>query len=95
VRRVTPRELDKLVLGHKPKAATRAWTGQHAGMTLRRTGTASAGSSVGATTSFWDLGILTAGPVSGLLAIGPGYPAAFLAAAAGSCSDWGHGNDHA
>lgn len=51
-------------------------------MTLRRTDTVGAGTSVGATTSFWDLGILVAGPVSGLLATGPGYPAAFLAAAA-------------
>lgn len=51
-------------------------------MTLRRTGTVGAGTSVGATTSFWDLGILVAAPVSGLLAAGPGYPAAFLVAAA-------------
>ncbi len=51
-------------------------------MTLSRTETAGAGSSIGATTSFWDLGILAAGPVSGLLATGPGYSAAFFAAAA-------------
>ncbi len=43
-------------------------------MTLRRTGTVSAGTSVGATTSFWDLGILVAASVSGLLAAGPGTP---------------------
>lgn len=50
--------------------------------TLSRTGTAGAGSSIGATTSFWDLGILAAGPISGLLATGPGYSAAFFTAAA-------------
>lgn len=51
-------------------------------MTLPRTGTAGAGSSIGATTSFWDLGVLAAGPISGLLATGPGYAAAFFTAAA-------------
>lgn len=50
-------------------------------MTLRRTGPLQPGTSVGAMTSFWDLGILVAGPLSGALAAGLSYRAAFLTAA--------------
>jgi MFS family permease len=51
-------------------------------LTLGRTAPARAGAAVGAMTSFWDLGILAAGPVAGLIAAGPGYRAAFWIAAA-------------
>src|SRR3984885_8754070 len=40
-----------------------------------RASAARAGAAVGAMTSFWDLGILVAGPVSGLVAAGPGTQA--------------------
>jgi MFS family permease len=50
-------------------------------MTLRRTGPLRPGTSVGAMTAFWDLGILVAGPAAGLLATHLGYPTAFAAAA--------------
>ncbi len=51
-------------------------------LTLGRAEAARAGAAVGAMTSFWDLGILMAGPVSGLVAAGPGFRAAFWIAAA-------------
>ena len=38
---------------------------------------ASAAAAVGAMTSFWDLGILAAGPVAGLIAADAGFRAAF------------------
>ncbi|WP_433709593.1 MFS transporter [Nocardia sp. CA-084685] len=40
-----------------------------------------AGAAMGVMTSFWDIGILVAGPMSGLAAARSGYPAAFLSAA--------------
>ncbi len=51
-------------------------------LTLRRASASAAGAAMGAMTSFWDLGILIAGPVSGLIAAGSGFRAAFWAAAA-------------
>lgn len=51
-----------------------------AAMTLRRSRTETAGAAMGAMTSFWDLGILIAGPVSGAIAAGVSYHAAFAAA---------------
>ncbi|MFP5021857.1 MFS transporter [Pseudonocardia phyllosphaerae] len=50
--------------------------------TLTRTGGAGAGNAVATATSFWDLGILVAGPLSGLIAAGAGFSAMFAAAAA-------------
>lgn len=50
-------------------------------MTLARTTQVSAGGSVGATTSFWDLGLLVAGILGGVLADTFGYRSAFGAAA--------------
>jgi MFS family permease len=49
--------------------------------TLRRTGPLMPGAAVGTMTSFWDVGLLAAGPLGGLLARQVGYPAAFTAAA--------------
>lgn len=46
-------------------------------MTLHRAGGSGVGASVGVMTSFWDLGVLAAGPIGGLLAAGPGFRAAF------------------
>ncbi|NIH83897.1 MFS transporter [Amycolatopsis granulosa] len=46
-------------------------------LTLRNAGGLTTGTAVGAMTSFWDLGILVAGPVSGLIAATAGFPAAF------------------
>lgn len=51
-----------------------------AAMTLHRSRAETAGAAVGAMTSFWDLGILIAGPVSGAIAAGVSYHAAFAAA---------------
>jgi MFS family permease len=51
-------------------------------LTLHRSPDPGPGTSVGATTSFWDLGILIASPLSGLVAARAGYPAAFTIAAA-------------
>jgi MFS family permease len=53
-----------------------------AAMTLQRARSASAGAAVGAMTSFWDLGILIAGPLSGSIAAAAGYHAAFATAVA-------------
>ena len=50
-------------------------------MTLHRAGGSGVGASVGVMTSFWDLGLLAAGPISGLLAAGPGFRVAFVVAA--------------
>lgn len=63
-------------------------------MTLHRIGTlrpgAVVGAVVGAMTSFWDLGIMIAGPIGGFIAAEFGYPLAFLVAVAtaagSSCS---------
>lgn len=50
-------------------------------MTLARSGPLRPGASIGLTTSFWDLGILVAGPTTGLISAHVGDRAAFLAAA--------------
>jgi MFS family permease len=49
-------------------------------LTLERTGDGRAGTAVGATTSFWDVGILAAGPIGGLLSY-LGYQRPFAVAA--------------
>ena len=51
-------------------------------MTLHRTEARSPGLAVGAMTSMWDLGILAAGPLGGLIAAHLGYRQAFVVAAA-------------
>ncbi|MGW7695052.1 MFS transporter [Streptomyces asiaticus] len=50
-------------------------------LTLQRANARLPGAAMGAMTSLWDLGILVAGPVSGLLAGRAGYPTAFTVAA--------------
>ncbi|WP_427892676.1 MFS transporter [Kribbella sp. GL6] len=50
-------------------------------MTLDRTRGLPPGVSMGVMTSFWDLGVMAAGPLGGLIAERAGYPAAFLVAA--------------
>jgi MFS family permease len=50
-------------------------------LTLRQAAPTAAGAAVGAMTSFWDLGILVAGPVGGLIATSYGFRAAFWTAA--------------
>lgn len=47
-----------------------------------RTSPLTPGTSVGAMTSFWDLGIMIAGPLSGVVATHAGYHCAFALAAA-------------
>jgi MFS family permease len=51
-------------------------------MTLHRTGVLRPGTAVGAMTSFWDLGIMVAGPIGGLIAAQFGYTLAFAVAVA-------------
>ncbi len=51
-------------------------------MTLQRTGPLRPGTSVGVMTSFWDLGIMIAGPLAGALVAPAGFRAAFAAASA-------------
>lgn len=51
-------------------------------MTLQRSGPLRPGGSVGVMTSFWDLGIMTAGPLAGALVAPLGYRAAFAVAGA-------------
>lgn len=58
-------------------------------LTLHRSPNAGPGTTVGATTSFWDLGILVASPLSGLIAAHAGYPAAFALAAAAAVAAGG------
>jgi MFS family permease len=53
-------------------------------MTLGRADAEAAGAAVGAMTSFWDLGILIAGPLSGAIAAATGFHTAFATAAATS-----------
>jgi len=53
-------------------------------ITLGRTGALRPGTSVGVMTSYWDVGIMVAGPLGGAIAGGLSYPLAFLVAAA-SC----------
>ncbi|KAA2254080.1 MFS transporter [Solihabitans fulvus] len=50
-------------------------------LTLHRTGALRPGAAVGAMTSFWDLGIMAAGPLGGAIAASEGYPLAFVLAA--------------
>lgn len=50
-------------------------------MTLDRVRGLRPGVSMGVMTSFWDLGVLAAGPLGGLIAERAGFPAAFLVAA--------------
>ncbi|MFT9480633.1 MFS transporter [Streptomyces sp. 11-1-2] len=50
-------------------------------LTLQRANARLPGTAMGSMTSLWDLGILVAGPVSGLLAGRLGYPTAFAVAA--------------
>lgn len=50
-------------------------------MTLRSIKAETAGAAVGAMTSFWDLGILIAGPLGGAVAAASGFHAAFATAA--------------
>ncbi|MDX3006154.1 MFS transporter [Kribbella solani] len=50
-------------------------------MTLDRVRGLRPGVSMGVMTSFWDLGVMVAGPLGGLIAEGAGYPTAFLVAA--------------
>ncbi|TCO48011.1 MFS transporter [Actinocrispum wychmicini] len=51
-------------------------------ITLARVDASRPGAAVGAMTSFWDLGIMAAGPLGGVVAAGIGYPAAFTVAVA-------------
>lgn len=51
-------------------------------VTLKRTGPIRPGTAVGAVTSFWDLGIMIAGPVGGIVAAFFSYKLAFLIAVA-------------
>ncbi|MFC6883574.1 MULTISPECIES: MFS transporter [Actinomadura] len=51
-------------------------------ITLGRTGALRPGAAVGTMTSFWDLGILAAGPLGGQIAANLGYRTAFAAAIA-------------
>ena len=51
-------------------------------ITLGRTGPLQAGVSMGTMTSFWDLGIMAAGPISGAVAAHLGYREGFAVAAA-------------
>jgi MFS family permease len=51
-------------------------------LTLRRASAAAAGAAVGAMTSFWDIGILVAGPLAGFIAANGGFRVAFWVAAA-------------
>ncbi|MFE7118051.1 MFS transporter [Streptomyces sp. NPDC057654] len=50
-------------------------------MTLHRTGALRPGTSVGVMTSYWDLGIMAAGPLGGLIAGHAGYTTSFAVAA--------------
>lgn len=50
-------------------------------VTLGRTGKTAPGTSVAVMTSFWDFGLMVAGPLSGFIAEKIGYPQAFLLAA--------------
>jgi MFS family permease len=51
-------------------------------ITLHRTDALRPGAAVGAMTSFWDLGVMIAGPIGGFIAAEFGYPLAFIVAAA-------------
>lgn len=53
-------------------------------MVMNRTDPARQGAAIGAYTSFWDLGLAVWGPATGLVAAGLGYPAVFVAGAAGA-----------
>ena len=51
-------------------------------MVLDRTDKAQQGAALGAYTSFWELGLIVGGPVTGAVAAGFGYPAVFVVGAA-------------
>ena len=51
-------------------------------MVLDRTEKAQQGAAIGAYTSFWELGLIVGGPVTGAVAAGFGYPAVFVLGAA-------------
>jgi MFS family permease len=51
-------------------------------MVLDRTEKAQQGAAIGAYTSFWELGLIVGGPVTGAVAAGFGYPAVFVVGAA-------------
>jgi predicted MFS family arabinose efflux permease len=51
-------------------------------MVLDRTDKAQQGAAIGAYTSFWELGLIVGGPVTGAVAAGFGYPAVFVLGAA-------------
>ncbi|MFL6128872.1 MAG: MFS transporter [Mycobacteriales bacterium] len=51
-------------------------------MVLDRTDKAKQGAAIGAYTSFWELGLIVGGPVTGAVAAGFGYPAVFVLGAA-------------
>ncbi|GAA1575645.1 hypothetical protein GCM10009804_35540 [Kribbella hippodromi] len=55
-------------------------------MTLDRVRGLRPGVSMGVMTSFWDLGVMAAGPLGGLIAERSGYPTAFLVAAGSGVS---------
>lgn len=56
-------------------------------MTVHRARSLNLGTSVGVMISFWDLGIMAAGPISGYAAVQLGFPAAFwIAAGLSLCS---------
>jgi MFS family permease len=50
-------------------------------MVLDRTDKAKQGAAIGAYTSFWELGLIVGGPVTGAVAAGFGYPAVFVVGA--------------
>lgn len=55
-------------------------------MVLDRTDKAQQGAAIGAYTSFWELGLIVGGPVTGAVAAGFGYPAVFVVGAAGAAA---------
>ena len=55
-------------------------------MVLDRTEKAKQGAAIGAYTSFWELGLIVGGPVTGAVAAGFGYPAVFVLGAAGAAA---------
>jgi MFS family permease len=55
-------------------------------MVMNRTAGAQQGAAIGAYTSFWDLGVGLWGPLAGVIASGLGYPAVFIAGAAGAAT---------
>lgn len=75
-----PRELAALAGAAAAGAGVALMFPSCVAITLRRTAALRPGTSVGAMTSFWDLGIMVAGPLGGLIAGDGGYRAAFALA---------------